>query len=460
MRAFLIPRTVEGARIGAMYSIPLSMLSEQDLQDEKKRLTLQPKTSFGPPQPPFPVYVVIAEHLYVPRFYGLQRFGQPEVDERTGGMDACISFTGELTDVQQRAHVALFGTYFVGEGGGAIVVLPCGMGKTVLAVAAAARLGRKVAVLVHTTVLKTQWKNSFERFCPDVKVGMVQGAVFAVEGMDVVIMMVQTVAKRQFAYDITDQFGFLICDEAHHMAAPVMNQAMRCFRCKYILALTATKERVDGLTHLLHWSLGPEAFRAERTSEAARVTVVHYRGAAVEKTTKDGRPLVAIMLNLLAVNEGRNRFIASRIVHLRERGRTIIVLSHRVAQLKALRRLLAHSIAEDEVGVLEAALNEARRSVQLARPVLLCSYNMADEGLDKRELDTCIMATPKTRVKQCIGRIQRPCETKQSPLVIDVADDGTYYGRLAHARQNFYRSERYEVQRVQASDAYTDHWFE
>ena len=71
---------------------------------------------------------------------------------------------------------ALFSSCFTPDGGGgAITVLPCGFGKTVLAVATAARIGRKTAVLVHTSVLKTQWKHAFETFCPGVRVGYVQG---------------------------------------------------------------------------------------------------------------------------------------------------------------------------------------------------------------------------------------------------------------------------------------------
>ena len=109
-------------------------------------------------------------------------------------------------------------------------------------------------------------------------------------------------------------------------------------------------------------------------------------------------------------------------------------------------------------GCWSRSQNEAQRAVQLQRPVLLCSYNMADEGLDKKELDTLVMATPKSKVEQCIGRILRQCDTKQFPLVVDVADEGFYYGRLREARMNFYRRNKYETQIVDY-DAPQDDWF-
>ena len=73
---------------------------------------------------------------------------------------------------------------------------------------------------------------------------------------------------------------------------------------------------------------------------------------------------------------------------------------------------------------------------------------MANEGLDKKELDTCVMATPKGRVTQCIGRVQRPRATKQPPLVLDVADTYSVFVPLRWKRQACYRKEGYKVQVV------------
>ena len=449
MRAFLVPNKRPGSKIDSMYSLPLSGLGEEELNDEKRRLTLQAKSTFGAPAPPFAVYKIDNERLYVPRFYGLTRFGPAEVDERVEGAPIQLVFNASLRDVQDRALQTVEKSYFNADGpGGAMTVLPCGFGKTVLAVALTARLGRKAAVLVHTSVLKTQWKESFETFCPGVRVGYVQGNTFDVADKDVVIMMLQTVAKRQFAFDVTDEFGLLICDEAHHMAAPLMNQAFRCFRARRVLALTATKERADGLTRLLHWCMGEEAFRAERKSQHVTVKLIKFPGA-VEKHTKDGRPLVAIMLNLLAADCARNRFLTDRVVECYRQGRVIIFLSHRTAQLRAIYAYLTsdlHKVPKEDVGMLEAAQKEDARAVQMERSILLCTYNMADEGMDKKTLDTAILGTPKSRVEQCIGRIQRDCDTKQSPLVYDIADEGLYYSRLRSARQTFYRKNSHPVE--------------
>lgn len=449
--------------MGAMYSLPVSGLGTEELEEEKERLTLQAKAAFGAPPPAYLAWSEGDGMLHVPRFYGLERYGPAERDERVEGEEIRISFVGKLTPIQERATSSVFEKQLSDEGGGGVLVsLPCGYGKTVWAVSAIAKLGRKACVLVHKAVIRDQWKEAFERFCPGTKVGFVQGKTWQVEGMDVVIGMVMTLAKRtdQYGEDTMDAFGTVVVDEAHHMAAPVMSQAMRLFRARNVIALTATKDRPDGLTPLLHWSLGPEGFRVERDSEGVKVSIALFRGATREITNKAGQPLVALMINNLASHSARNRFLASRIVFLRKRGRVIMVLSDRTKQLDLLRDLVVSmGIGEEEVGVFKGGMKDADRVSALERPVVMCTYGMANEGVDKKEADTCVLATPKARVVQCIGRVQRPCETKQYPLVLDVADDTSVFVPLRWARQRLYSKEKYEVQVLDSEVAKEEEWY-
>jgi superfamily II DNA or RNA helicase len=462
MRAFCAARPPRrGSIVGATYAVPVGALSERELSDERERLTLQARSSFGTPPPPFCAWSVDAGVLHVPRFYGLERFGPAETDQRVDGEEAPgLVFVGTPTEVQTRATAAVLARPYA-EGGprGAIIVLPCGYGKTCWAIAFSARFRRKTCVLVHKGVLRDQWKASYERFCPGVKVGFVQGDTFDVAGCDVVIAMVLTLAKREYAP--LDVFGLVIVDEAHHMAAPVMNLAMRHFRARNVIGLTATKERADGLTPLLHWTLGPEGFRTERDSEPVSVSVAVFQGGCRDVLSRDGKPVVALMTNMLAKHAGRNAFLARRVAAYRARGRVIMVLSDRIEQLRTLRTLLRelHKLDEDEVGLFVGATKEAQRAAELAKPIVLCSYAMANEGIDKTELDTCVMATPKGRVTQCIGRCQRPCATKQPPLVLDVVDDASVYQALRWTRHRYYTKEKYEVQTLQVAEAVDDAWW-
>jgi superfamily II DNA or RNA helicase len=395
--------------------------------------------------------------LHVPRFYGLERFGDAEIDERTEGDEIKVEFNGTLTPIQERAiQTNMKRCYSSNRQKGCITVLPCGFGKTVKALKLASMLGRKTIVFVHKTILADQWIERIGTFLPNARIGRVQGDIFDIDA-DIVIAMVLTVAKRGFKISDFDSFGFAIFDECHHMAARVMNSATLLLNAKYVLGMTATKERVDGLTQLLHWSLGPEGFKHEGRTEITHVTCMTYVGSAKEIYYRDGQPAMSLMINNIAKDEQRTLLIARRMNAYYNSGRTIIVLSDRIQQLKSLcTMLLALGMPTDDIGYLIGSTPKNDRPGVLEKRVLMCTYSMANEGLDKKQLDCLIMATPKGNCIQAIGRIQRPCEGKKIPLVLDIVDNHSIFGKLGWKRRNFYSQNNYVIQTFESSNAHAD----
>lgn len=459
-------RPPEGTTVGATYQIPLQSLGPTQLKDEQTALTMQAQGTYGSVRPTsFAVWEVQGDHLCIPRFYGLERYGRPEHDRRTMGkaLSPC-EFAGDLSEVQQEAKRALLSRQLSPTGlGGAMVCLPCGLGKTVLAVNLTVELGRRAVVIVHKGVIRDQWIAAFQKFAPTLKVGVVQGGSnWDLDDFDVVVAMVLTLAKRP-DYDpaLFDDYGLVVVDECHHMAARIMSKAVKWFNAHYIIGLTADKVRADGMTNLLHYIMGPEGFKAERQgTESVKISIATYSDPNQrEHVGRDGKPLMSLMLNNMATDVRRNTFIVRRVVAMFRNGRVILLLSDRLKQLHMLHTMLmAAGVGEDDIGIFCGSTKEADRAEQLRRRIVLCSYAMANEGVDKREADTCVMATPKGRVVQCIGRVQRPCDTKKEPLVLDIADQLSVFCALRWKRQRMYKKEKYVVQ-VLESEAPEDHWF-
>lgn len=449
----------QGSVIGNTYSLPVSSLTKEELEDEVKKLTLQAKVGFGTPPPPLKVYFIENERLHVPRFYGLERFGCAEVDERTSGTEVDLEFEGSMTDVQERAINIIMKRYYHNTGPkGCISVLPCGFGKTVKALKLITLLKRKTIVFVHTTILADQWIERTQTFIPNARIGKIKGDVFDIEA-DIVIAMVLTVAKRGFDKSVFDSFGFAIFDECHHMAARVMNTATLMLNAEYVLGLTATKERLDGMTQLLHWSMGPEGFRSESKTEKTNVSCMIYNGNAKEIYYKDGQPAMSLMLNNLANDETRTTLIANRLASYYKNDRTIIVLSDRINQLKTLSKIsIAMGVSEEDIGFLIGSTPKAVRPDVLRKRIIMCTYGMANEGLDKKTLDCLIMATPKGNCTQAIGRVQRPMEGKKVPLVLDIVDSHSIFLKLRWKRFNFYCKNNYSCQTF-SSDNHDADWF-
>jgi superfamily II DNA or RNA helicase len=101
------------------------------------------------------------------------------------------------------------------ENDGGVLCLPCAAGKTVLSLYIASVLKLKTLVIVHKTFLLNQWKERAEQFT-NAKIGIIQQKKVQTEGNDIVIGMLQSIAKENYDDMIFRDFGLVIFDEAHH----------------------------------------------------------------------------------------------------------------------------------------------------------------------------------------------------------------------------------------------------
>ena len=454
-------RIKRDTHVESAYRVPLTELGAPELEAHRAALTLKPRDLGYSDRPPACIacYELTATHLVVPRFYGVREFGPASTVAVSAGEPLTAPFAGTLNSLQ-RESVDRALARMVGEGPrGTMLVLPCGYGKTVCGLAIAAALGRRTLCLVHKAFLVSQWQERVAQFLPTASFGKIQQNT--VDGTsDIVIGMIQSLAARDYSDELLRRFGTIIVDEAHHMSAPVFSQALRKLPAKHIIALSATPDRPDGLTPMLHWSMGEICQRVQRKAEATRVTCAVYSGQRVERTYRNGKIALPLMLNDMALDGQRNQLIADRIALYVSGGRTVIVLTDRLAQLQALYALLtAGSLVAEDIAFYVGSTRASDREHATKRAVILSTYSMAKEGLDIPRLDTLVLATPKGDVEQAIGRIQRRCDGKQVPLVCDVCDDFSFFAHLNKKRLRFYRLQKFETQSLSLQDAAATAWY-
>ena len=89
------------------YTIPKSALSQQDMGHLMTELNVKPEVpgiQYGPQESGdamFPVFRENANKIYIPRFYGIQRYGHPLRSELTDGDTVNVAFSKELRDYQK-----------------------------------------------------------------------------------------------------------------------------------------------------------------------------------------------------------------------------------------------------------------------------------------------------------------------------------------------------------------------
>jgi len=136
------------------------------------------------------------------------------------------------------------------------VILPTGSGKTFLGLQAIADAGVGALVVTPTIDLMNQWHatltNAFgDQLTEDV--GVLGGGSHDISAVTV------TTYDSAYRYidEYGDQFGLLITDETHHLAAETYLQIPEMTIAPYRLGLTATYERADGREALLEDRMGP-----------------------------------------------------------------------------------------------------------------------------------------------------------------------------------------------------------
>ena len=94
-------------------------------------------------------------------------------------------------------------------------------------------------------------------------------------------------------------------------------------------------------------------------------------------------------------------------------------------------------------GMKEAQLEESAK-----QNIIVGTFSQAHEGLDIPVLDSVLLATPKSDVKQAVGRILRETEGKKNdPIILDVVDDWGLMGSMYYKRRKMYKASGFEIEK-------------
>lgn len=395
----------------------------------------------------FKVYRETDEFLSIPKFYGIDKLGKPEINKEHNGEEAKINFKGELRDAQKKIIDQVMPTLQDKDGG--LICLGCGGGKTVIALKIASLFQLKTLIIVHKGFLLNQWKERIEQFT-DSPVGIIQQNKVETDGKHFVIGMLQSIAKEKYDPEIFADFGLVIFDEAHHAPSKYFSKALPLITCKKTLALSATPKRSDKLEKVLHWYFGPIIFQNDLEENKTVLTKIYKYNIVHEKfvekkqrfTGEVNRP--GTITNIITIGR-RNRFVIDVVEDiLNEEGRKIIILSERVEHLELLKKRLDERDLCTS-GFYIGGMKQSKLDESAKCKVIFGTFQMASEALDIKGLNTLVMATPRREIEQTIGRVTRDPNSTIRPLVIDIVDNLDSFVRQGYYRRNFYRKNGFQI---------------
>tara|TARA_A100001015_G_scaffold37993_2_gene41821 strand:+ start:11147 stop:12655 length:1509 start_codon:yes stop_codon:yes gene_type:complete len=445
------------------YTIKKENLTVHEQQLIRKELMVRPfvpKTSLQKPSE-FPIYRESNKKIYIPRFYGIENYGEPEACKLSKGTHINIDFNGELRDFQ-KPIVETFLKHAKRHGGG-LLELHTGAGKTVIGLNILSQLGVKTLIIVHKEFLLRQWLERIEQFLPSARVGKIQGNVIDIIDKDIVIGMLQSLSMKDYSDKLFKDFGLTIYDEVHHIGAEVFSRVLFRNVTQYSLGLSATMKRKDGLSKVFKMFLGEVVVKKVRKGEDnVLVKAIEYYHEDEEFSrvalNYRGQTNYTTMIKKLCEFNRRSEFIINVLDDILKKGndeQQIMVLAHNKSLLQYLYDAIKHrNIAP--VGYYIGGMKEVDLKISESKKVIIATYAMAEEGLDIKTLTTLLMATPKVDVTQSIGRILR--KKRKESLVIDIIDQHPVFQRHWAKRKTFYRKQKFKVIKTDKEGYFKDEW--
>jgi len=440
------------------YAIAKTEGSKETIAMIKKELNVSPivnpTTAFNK-EKTYPIYLESDSKIYMPKCYGLAKFGIPTHDNLSTGLDCPnLIFSGNLRDIQKKPIEDFINAAKNPSKMGGIISVPCGFGKTIMAIYVACYFKKKTLFISHKDFLNAQFSTSVREFIPNVKIGKIQGKVVDVDNKDIVIATLQSLAMRDYDATIFKDFGLVIIDECHHIASEVFSRAFRKMNIRITLGLSATLNRKDGLRKVFEWYLGKSVYiyKKDKDSSDMIVQIHKYFSPAFEyssiKTFYNGQPNLVSCVNNICSYKPRTILIIDILTSIlkEEPNRKILILSERKNQLKDLEDL----IKEKELGSYGYYIGGMRMSdldISATKQIILATYQMSSEGLNIPTLNTLILASPISDIQQSVGRILREKkeDRKYIPLCIDIFDELSVMKFKGYKRLKYYQSNNYLI---------------
>lgn len=437
------------------YGVPKKN-NEELIKSLKDELTVSPNNNFNLNTEPvkFTLYTENDNRLFIPRYYGLQRFGIPIQDKLHTGLDCPnLIFKGELREQQLEPVNNFIDAANNKLKRGGIISVPCGFGKTIMSVYIACHFKKKTMFVSHKDFLNQQFLDTVKTFVPEAKFGIIKQKKVDIENKDIVIASLKSLALREYDINIFKQFGLVIIDEVHHLGAEVFSRAFLKMNSPIILGLSATLNRKDGLRRVFENYIGKSVYNLKKKEQIDVIVEMHkYFEPAQEysanKLMWNGKPNCSEMINNICKYKPRINFIINILKDLlkKDPDRKVLLLSERRQQLKDFDDIITNEKIGD-VGYYVGGLSQKELDTSSSKQIILATYQMASEGMNIPSLNTVIFASPISDIQQSIGRIlrEKPTERKYIPLCIDIWDQFSLFIKRGNTRIKYYEKNGYDI---------------
>jgi len=354
-------------------------------------------------------------------------------------------------------------------GGNGVVVLPCGAGKTVVAMAAMAEIGAHTLILTPNTVALNQWRREIldkTNISPE-QIGEYSGMAKEIKPITLTTYQIMTYRRAKgedfLHFDLFSKgdWGLIVYDEVHLLPAPVF-RATADIQARRRLGLTATLIREDGKENEVFCLIGPKRYDApwkdlEQGGFIASVECIEVRVPMSDELSRTYMNSSKRARYRLACENPQKTDVLTALLRKHE-GRRILIIGLYISQLQKLSKKLNVPFIHGKMPNEEREeLYDAFRRGEV--PVLIIS-KVGNFAIDLPDANVAIQISgtfgSRQEEAQRLGRILRPKSDGSMSKFYSLTSENTVDQEYAEKRQRFLTERGYYYELVNAEQILND----
>lgn len=319
-----------------------------------------------------------------------------------------------------------------------LLALRTGFGKTYCSFNLMSKIGLKTLVLCFSSQLHPQWLKEGQKWCPGIKIQIVKGEKLDPDA-DMYIMGV--LKATHFEPKVFEEagIGVVIIDEAHLTYTNTFTSALLKLKPKYLIGLSATPDRKDGMHKLLYPFFGKKNEFIKR-HQVKDFTVIKLVTSFKPKISysKIGKLDWNAVVKSLATNNKRLEMIAKLCE--KYKNDRIIILCKRVCTIIGCKNYSKCTCEKkDCVGLqslikdVEVVVEGKKGKIDESKRVLIGTMKKLGVGYDS-DRTLLIMESDVIDVRQNEGRIR-----SSNNIIIDIVDDFGTLEKHWRERETWYK---------------------
>lgn len=376
------------------------------------------------------------------------------LDKRNPGEKIDVQFNGQLSEEQELSLNKML-EYETG-----ILHAPTGFGKTVICCKLIAERKVNTLIITHTLQLLRQWQDRIKEFLNIEEVGQLGGGKNIITNK-IDVASIKTIWNNGKFNDVVKNYGMIIIDECHHLAAYTYESAVNHVNAKYVYGVTATPDRENGHTPIIKMQCGDIRYEVDfkkfnkNLNIPMKVYVKNNHLLFVNQNINDYT--MNEINNFIVKDIIRNEKILEDVKMEFENGKNILLLTERLEHLEYFGNKLSKITNNLFLYHGNLRKKELEKYNQLKdnisnnndNKIIVATGSYIGEGFDDSSLDVLFLTMPisgVTKVIQYTGRLHRKNKEKKEIIVYDYVDDNFKQTRnMFEKRKKTYDKLGYEI---------------